>query len=83
MFYQCLELISVDISDLEASKVTSTTNMFENCVTLNSIDISSLKNSQITTTDMFTGISSSGTIKVNSAISSKISGLSGWSIITQ
>ena len=55
--------------------------MFENCVTLNSIDISSLKNTEITVTNMFTGISNSGTIKVNSAISSKISSLlPGWSI---
>ena len=83
MFYQCLELNSVDISDLEASKVTSTNSMFENCVSLNSIDISSLKNPEITGTDMFAGISSSGTIKVNSAIIEKINSLkpsSEWTI---
>lgn len=48
MFYDCNNLISLDVSDFDTSKVTSMYCMFDGCENLTSLDVSNFDTSRVT-----------------------------------
>ncbi|MBQ8527347.1 MAG: leucine-rich repeat protein [Lachnospiraceae bacterium] len=48
MFYDCSNLISVDLSKLDTSQVTNMQSMFDDCSSLTSLDVSKFDTSQVT-----------------------------------
>ena len=48
MFYGCIYLTSVDLSDLDTSNVTDMSHMFSYCYKLSSVDVSSFDTSNVT-----------------------------------
>ena len=51
MFYECENLTSLDLGDLDTSGVTDMSGMFEHCLSLTSLDLSDLDTSSVT--DMY------------------------------
>ena len=49
MFYQCINLTSLDLSSFDTSAVKNMANMFNNCKNLTSLDLSSFDTSSVTT----------------------------------
>ena len=84
MFYQCLSIDNIDLSEVESSNVKDISNMFENCVSVKNIDISNFTNDKIQTSDMFKGIPVTGNIIVNENLKNKINNLiPNWNIVTK
>ena len=48
MFYDCTNIIEIDLSNFDSSKVTDMYYMFANCRSLTSINFSNIKTSQVT-----------------------------------
>ena len=48
MFYDCIKLTSLDVSNFDTSKVTNMSHMFENCYKLTSLDVSNFNTSNVT-----------------------------------
>lgn len=51
MFYDCIALTSLDLSNFDTSNVKYMSNMFEGCQELTSLDVSSFNTSKVTTMD--------------------------------
>ena len=48
MFYDCIKLTSLDVSNFDTSKVTNMSHMFENCSKLTSLDVSNFNTANVT-----------------------------------
>ena len=48
MFYDCIKLTSLDVSNFDTSKVTNMSHMFENCYKLTSLDVSNFNTANVT-----------------------------------
>ena len=59
MFYNCFNLISIDLSNIDTSNVNSTHNMFKGCSSLKSLNLSNFNTENVIDMDgMFDGCSS-------------------------
>ena len=78
-FYGCSSLTSLDLSSFNTEKVSELKKMFAKCTHLSYIDISSFSNKG-NYFDMFDGLPSEGTIKLNRNIYEKIKDIipSNW-----
>ena len=67
MFLNCMNIVSLDLSNFKTPKVSSMESMFENCQNLVSIDLSNFNTKSVTNMkSMFSGCSSLSTINVSS-----------------
>ena len=65
MFYACMNLTSLDLSNFDTNKVTNMSYMFNNCISLTSLDLSNFDTSNVTNmSSMFNECNNLTTIKV-------------------
>ena len=73
MFDGCSNMVSINISGFETSKVTSMGSMFRGCSSLSSLDVSGFETSKVTNmSGMFSGCSSLSRLDVSSFDTSKV-----------
>ena len=76
MFSGCSKLTTLDLSSLDASKVTYMGSMFSGCSSLSSLDLSSLDASKVTDMgSMFSGCSSLASLDLSSFDTSAVTGM--------
>lgn len=69
MFYACLSLTSLDLSDLDTSSVTSMYQMFNRCLSITLLDLSNFNTSNVTTMyGMFDGCTSLNTLDLSNLV---------------
>jgi surface protein len=71
-FYGCSSLVSLDLSTFNTEKVSQLKEMFAMCTHLSYIDISNFSNKAESYFDIFAGLPSGGTIKLNRNIYEKL-----------
>ena len=58
MFYDCIDIIAIDLSNIDTSSVTNMYEMFYGCSTLTSLNLLNFNTSSVTTMhEMFSGCS--------------------------
>ena len=73
MFYDCYSLTSLDLSNLNTSKVTNMENMFYGCSSLTSLDLSNFDTSNVSTMGtMFYGCSSLTSLNISNFNTSNV-----------
>ena len=77
MFYNCTNLISLDVSNWNTSKVTNMSGIFNNCQKLTSLDVSNFNTSEVTSmSGMFISCTSLTSIDVSNFNTSKVTTMS-------
>ena len=77
MFYGCSNMVSINLSGLDTSKVTSMGSMFSGCSSLSSLDVSGFDTSQVTSMrSMFLGCSGLTSLDVSRFDTSQVTDLS-------
>ena len=67
MFYNCKSLKSLNLSNIDTSRVTDMNSMFKNCLSLKNLDISSFKTLNVNNMDyLFSGCNSLETLNLSS-----------------
>ena len=78
MFFDCENLVEVDLSELDTSKVTDMSCMFSDCSSLKTLDLSGLDTSAVTDMNcMFIFCSSLKTINLSNFNTSKVTNIRG------
>ena len=77
MFYDCSNMVSINVSEFDTSEVTYMSSMFEGCSSLSSLDVSGFDTSKVTSmSSMFSGCSSLSSLDVSGFDTSKVTGMS-------
>ena len=77
MFFNCENIIEIDLSDLDTSGVTSMNNMFRGCLNLKSLKLNNLDTSLVTSMkDMFWGCNSLTSLNLSSFNTSLVNDMS-------
>ena len=73
MFSGCQDIVSIDLSNLDTSKVKGMSNMFSGCSSLQSLDLSNLDTSKVEDmSNMFNGCSSLQSLDLSNLDTSKV-----------
>ena len=77
MFYDCSNMVSINVSEFDTSEVTYMSSMFSGCSSLSSLDVSGFDTSKVTSmSSMFSGCSSLSSLDVSGFDTSKVTGMS-------
>ena len=76
MFYDCSNMVSINVSEFDTSEVTYMSSMFEGCSSLSSLDVSGFDTSQVTNMGyMFSGCSRLSSLDVSGFDTSKVTSM--------
>ena len=78
MFYNCSKLKTLDLSDLDTSKVTDMSGMFNGCFELTNLDLNNFNTANVTDmSDMFYGCAKLNELNFSNFNTSKVTDMSG------